>query len=211
MFRYLAFLLIFSALGWLGYRDFFAKPYAIPADARVREEPYQKRIYFGKRIRVEGHSLNALARYRLRGVVVNVAQWGRSPNIISGLSSMDIGMVWGLMSSPKYLSKFHFSTSDNGEGRGLRVLRTEDTDIPIKILRSQISNTHIISSSPMIDEALAKIKVGDVAVLSGYLVEGEGWRSSLSRDDEAVMVGTDCEIMVVTDVATESSPPAKSD
>ncbi|HEY5776840.1 MAG TPA: hypothetical protein VIS57_12185, partial [Xanthomonadales bacterium] len=78
--------------------------------------------------------------------------------------------------------------------------------VPEQLMVASSSNMHMIPAGKGIERLLKKLRVGDVVVLRGYLVDvdhdsGWHWRSSMSRTDSGDGA---CELVYVESVSVEN-------
>ena len=103
---------------------------------------------------------------------------------IADLSPLDLALGWGPMSDETVLQDIEISQS----GRFYH-WRVGEYPIPRRQIERHSANVHIIPSEPVVERQLARLRVGQVVGLSGYLVDAanrDGKRrvqTSLNRDD----------------------------
>jgi hypothetical protein len=137
--------------------------------------------------------IKPLAQYQLQARVL-----GRETyrfDATADLSPLDLALGWGPLSDSAVLEQIEFSQSS----RWLS-WRFEMPPVPPAEIARNVANVHVIPANPRIERLLDKVRPGQIAELSGYLVEvrrdgvGSPWASSLSRDDTGKGA---CEIMWV--------------
>lgn len=150
--------------------------------------------------------INYIAEYKINGRVVDVERY-YSKDVKDRLSSRDIALGWGVLSTKESKNKIKWSSTGN------RYLSWKASDNEWcqnvggeSVIISSHSNNHLIPSNNEIKRKIESINKGDYVQIEGYLVEvdwsnPEGdyikWTTSTSRSD----VGNDAsEIIYVTGI-----------
>lgn len=107
----------------------------------------------------------------------------------------DFALGWGRMSDSAVLA--HIAISQSGRYYHWRV---REFPIPRREIETHSANMHLIPADAGVRAQLARVRVGQLVSLDGYLVDasrpdGWQWRTSLSRDDTG---GGACELFYVT-------------
>lgn len=147
-----------------------------------------------------------VAEYKIDGRVIDVERY-YSDEVRDQLSSRDIALGWGVLSTKDSKNKVKWSSIGN------RYLywRTLDNEWYQNIggesvIISSHSNNHLIPSNNEIKRKIENINKGDYVQIEGYLVDvywtnPKGayfkWTTSTSRSDEG---NGACEIIYVTDI-----------
>ena len=113
------------------------------------------------------------------------------------LSPVDLALGWGRMSDEKVLEKIDISQS----GRWY-YWQTDRFPIPRREIETHSANMHMIPANEEIEDALKKVRKGEVVKIEGYLVRVDGkngyrWISSLTRDDTGAHA---CEVVFVKSI-----------
>lgn len=131
-------------------------------------------------------------RYR----IVPRFRWDESARVLSeepyrmgaagGLIPVDWVLGWGLVLSPPYSEKIHYTQVSRFYMWGTKDLRLDRGTIV-----SHTANTHVIPGTLRLRRAAAMVRRGDDVRLEGWLVDVDGiddpsfhWRTSISRTDE---------------------------
>lgn len=101
----------------------------------------------------------------------------------SDLSPTDLALGWGRMSDTAVLRNIDIS-----QGGRFYHWQVREFPIPRREIETHSANMHMIPADALVARELERVRVGDVVVLDGYLVEadkanGWKWRSSMTRDD----------------------------
>lgn len=147
-----------------------------------------------------------VAEYKINGRVVDVERYS-SNHVRDNLSSRDIALGWGVLSTDESKNKIKWTSIGN------RYLswRTSDNEWYQKVGGESViinshSNNHLIPSNNEIKRKIESISRGDYVQLEGYLVDvywtnPKGnyfkWNTSISRGDTG---NGACEIIYVTDI-----------
>jgi hypothetical protein len=115
------------------------------------------------------------------------------------LAPVDIAFGWGRMSDEAVLAALDISQG----GRFYYYRWSNAPPIPVREIVVSSANMHLIPASAAVEKKLRDARVGQIVVLSGYLVHVDGergfrWTSSLTRDDSGAGA---CELVWVEDVA----------
>ncbi|MEO7650594.1 MAG: hypothetical protein ABIZ80_08995 [Bryobacteraceae bacterium] len=168
----------------------------LPPGTLAADEPSQS-ITPGRSWEHAGHQITALARFRVRALVLSTERYWTDP--ASSLSPVDLVLGWGPMSDPATVRQFRFSQG----ARWFHMRPIDRLQLPIAYLQNHCSNMHMIPADGRISSQLKSISSWDVVDISGYLVEASRERfrirSSLSRTDTG---GGACEVVWVEEVST---------
>lgn len=162
----------------------------------------------GTDIRIE-----KLAAYTIYGKVVSIHDYTLKHDLYDKLSPLDFTIAYG--EGIDAADKLNFSTNSD---RMVAFRPKNDSDQEwfkqnADIIKTKISNNHLIHANSEIKDLLLQVRVGDYVKLKGYLVgvysdKYDPWVSSLSRDDHnhfymnpsADKDSSACEIMYVTEI-----------
>jgi hypothetical protein len=146
-------------------------PGAIEFDARLADEPLQRRItqlpqalsYAGVDYRVE-----PLYEYELYGLVVSYRQHDGESTMHrwsnDHLNMADVCVVWGDSAFSEHLGKLDF-----WNGIFTCNVHTRDSEAWASFDLSELANNHLISADPRIRERVAGVRVGDQIRVKGWL------------------------------------------
>ncbi|MCB1714087.1 MAG: hypothetical protein KDK04_02150 [Candidatus Competibacteraceae bacterium] len=191
--RKLAWTLLGLAILYGGYDWWIHRPLQQPPGILVAESPQQTVLQQAQPWTHKDYLIKPLAQYQLQARVL-----GRETyrfDATADLSPLDLALGWGPLSDSAVLEQIEFSQSS----RWLS-WRFEMPPVPPAEIARNVANVHVIPANPRIERLLDKVRPGQIAELSGYLVEvrrdgvGSPWASSLSRDDTGKGA---CEIMWV--------------
>jgi len=192
---------IFSviALCYLVIRDWGSGPIEHPPGILVAEKPLQvdvqPSVFF-----LDDYQVTRKASFEIRARVLSKEPYYLGQTV--DLSPLDLALGWGVMSDSAVLDQIDISQSS-------RWYRTK-YDLPPPIPEQQIifnsSNMHMIPASKDIERSLKKVRVGDIVLLRGYLVDvdhdsGWYWRSSMTRTDTGDGA---CELVFVESLSVEN-------
>jgi hypothetical protein len=169
------------------------------ADGILAEgEPQQTNITDGEKVQMGRWTLTVRATYQLRARVL--ARESYHFDAMSDLVPEDLALGWGPMSDNSILRTIEISQSN----RFYYWRPSAATPLARETIISHSANTHVIPQTPAIARVLARLRPGEVIVLSGDLVDavrddGSSIKTSLVRTDTGAGA---CEIMLVTDVTT---------
>jgi hypothetical protein len=117
---------------------------------------------------------------------------------MSSLVPEDLALGWGAMSDNRVLKAFNIEQS----ARFLTWRPLGRPPISREDVIAHSSNNHVIPADPSVGRELARLRVGEVVHLTGFLVDGvrddgASVRTSLSRTDTGAGA---CEVMLVETV-----------
>lgn len=169
-----------------------------PPGVLVPEAPVQQAVgnsVFG----IDDFVITRRARFEIRARVLASERYRLGPE--SALSPLDLAMGWGPMSDSSVLERIDVSQA----GRWFHLRWPLPAPIPEQAIMGHSGNMHMIPAGPDQEKALKALRPGEVATLTGFLVDVDGsdgwrWRTSLSRHDRG---DGSCEIVYVESVATE--------
>ena len=118
---------------------------------------------------------------------------------MAAVSPVDFALGWGAMSDSAVLEKMSCS-----QGSRYYACSWQSAEV-IEPGRFTVSsaNMHLIPQSPAVEDALLRVRKGQVVTLRGLLVDvlapdGKRWSTSLTREDSGP---GGCEIVLVTEVS----------
>jgi len=171
-----AFLLCF-----LVYWEYYSGEVEHEPGVLVAEQPVQQTV--GSSVfRLDDFIITRRARFEIRARVLSTERYYLDGG--SNLSPIDLALGWGPMSDQAVLDQMKISQS----GRWYRTRYDYPEPIPQQLLISSSSNMHMIPANSGIEKRLKKLRVGEVVILQGYLVDADDdsgwhWRTSLTRND----------------------------
>lgn len=166
--------------GWKHYYYIESAPEVGPG-VLAGGTPYQSESDRGQ-FRIGEYTYYPRASFEVDGRVLAASRYYGDQK--ARVSPMDVVLGWGPMSDEAVYNVLDISQSNRSY--------SWDRDNP-PISNSEIalnsSNMHLIPANNAIKEKLRKIKIGDILVIRGYLVDvksASGWRikTSVSRTDE---------------------------
>jgi len=192
------FILSVVALCYLVARDWESKAIEHPPGILVAEEPLQVDLQPSV-FMLDDYQITRRARFEIKARVLSKEPYhlGRTAD----LSPLDLALGWGVMSDTSVLDQIDISQS----GRWYRTKYELPPPVSEQLMVASSSNMHMIPARKDVERSLKKVRVGDIVVLRGYLVDidhGSGWywRSSMSRNDSGDGA---CEIVYVESVSVE--------
>ena len=192
------FILSVIALCYLLVRDWDSAPVSHPPGILVTAPPLQLDVQ-AEGFMVDDYRVTRRARFEIRARVLSTEPYYLHRE--SDLSPLDLALGWGPMSDTAVLDRIDISQS----GRWYRTRY----ELPPPVSDQQIiynsSNMHMIPATAYIGRSLEKVRVGDIVLLTGHLVDvdhdsGWHWRTSLTREDTG---NGACEIVFVESISVE--------
>ncbi len=191
------------AVLWAGADWWQHRPIARTPGVLIAEAPEQIDLPGNTpAFRFQDFSLRPLARYRIAGRVLASSRYRFDAG--AALAPYDLGLGWDRMSDSAVIDQLNLRQS----GRFLLWHWSELPPLPEAEIEASASNTHLIPANSVIAGKIAALRVGELAELTGSLVEanrddGWHWRSSLTRKDSG---GGACELMWVESVRVLPRP-----
>lgn len=193
------FILSVIALCYLGYREWDGRAVGHPPGVLVREQPLQVEVQPSV-FSIDDYQLTKRAGFEVRARVLSKEPYylGRSAD----LSPIDLALGWGVMSDTAVLEKIDISQS----GRWYRTRYELPPPVDERLMVASSSNMHMIPARKDVEGMLKKLRIGDIVVIRGYLVDvehasGWRWRSSMSRTDSGDGA---CELVYVESLYVEN-------
>ena len=186
--------LIFIVLvGYGAFHHFQHRSIVHGAGEIAPEEPLQESSSMAQFQR-DDFTLTPLASYAITARVLSTEDYFAGTE--AKLSPVDLALGWGPMSDEAVLDKVKISQSHR-----FFYWHVDQFPIPQQQIEMHAANMHIIPANDLIEQQIAKVRVGQLVALKGQLVEakkadGWHWRSSLSRNDTG---NGACELMYVTE------------
>jgi hypothetical protein len=137
--------------------------------------------------------LTARARYEITARILSREDYRF--DLLSDLVPEDLALGWGPMSDNRVLGAFEITQS----ARFYTWRPVKDLPIPRQDVIGHSANTHVIPADPGVRSQLARLRVGQVVHLTGFLVDaarndGVSVHTSLTRSDSGAGA---CEVMLV--------------
>jgi len=182
--------LALAAWQWANDRPIERRPGVLVAD-----EPMQVEIEDGATESIGDFTIRPRAEFS--GTVRVLAREHYRLDHIASVAPYDFAVGWGPMSDTAILDQFRISQS----GR-FYFWRADALPLPRDVIETHSSNWHLVPANAAIRRDLERVRVGDVVMLRGELVDlsspatGE-LRTSLRRDDTGAGA---CEIVRVAEV-----------
>ncbi len=113
----------------------------------------------------------------------------------SELAPVDLFLGWGIMSDDQVLSELELS-----QGSRWSSWHCKTMPVPRDQIEQNAANMHLIPENGDIEDAIKKVRTGNLVKFNGYLVkvirnDGWKWQSSLTRNDTG---NGSCEVVFVT-------------
>ncbi len=145
-------------------------------------------------------SLTLLSNYMVEGRILAKKRYRYDAT--SDLSPFDLLLGWGPMSDTSVLRQMTFEQTNRF---GYWEYGPKVTLSPAEIT-CHAANNHLIPANQTVQDRIAALKIGDVVMIRGKLVEArrkghemKPWRSSVTRTDEGTGA---CEIIYVETIST---------
>jgi hypothetical protein len=198
MWRPILKVLLVSYIAWGAWHWNATRPVRAPDGVLAEGEPRQTNIPDGDKLQMGRWTLTVRATYQLKARVL-----AREPYHFDAMSDLvpeDLALGWGPMSDSSVLRTIDISQSN----RFYYWRASAATRLARESIISHSANTHVIPQTSAIARVLARLRPGEVVVLSGELVDavrddGRSIKTSLVRTDTGAGA---CEVMLVTDVIT---------
>lgn len=166
------------------------------AGVLVGEAPRQTDLAPGTRLTRDDYTLSIRARFELTARVLARADYRFDAG--ASLAPVDLALGWGRMSDSSVLARIQVSQSNR-----FYYWHVEDFPIPRQEIETSSANMHLIPADAGVDRQIARVRVGQLLRLRGFLVDvsradGWQWRTSLRRDDTGSGA---CELLYVEDLS----------
>lgn len=171
------------------------KVITFPAGITAPEQPRQINLTINKQWQSDEFTIKALAEYKIKARVLSRNNFSVGKE--SKLSPVDLALGWGPMSDQEVIDNIKVTQSNRWYH-----WETESFPIPMKEIKLNSANVHIIPKDDLVKDKLDKIYKGSLVEFKGYLVEvnaadGWHWKSSLRRDDTG---SGSCELFWVEEI-----------
>lgn len=169
-----------------------------PAGVTAPDIPWQKDLAETKEFSRFDYRIVARAEFDITARVLERMRYRHDD--LARVSPVDFAMGWGAMSDSAILEQMSCS-----QGSRFYACSWKGADvIDPKKFSHQSANMHMIPATADVEEALLRVRKGQVVSIRGYLVDvivpGKGmWRTSMTREDSGP---GGCEIIWVTGVST---------
>jgi len=198
-------LVLFAALAagslWQGFSRWQLRPVHPPDGAIAPADPLQTDLEENPVVTTLGRwRLTPRAHYDITARILSREDYHFDP--LSDLIPEDLALGWGPMSDNRVLSAFEITQG----GRFYSWMpRQHDLPVPRQVVIEHSANTHVIPANPAARHQLARLRVGQVVHLTGFLVDGvrdDGTyiRTSLTRSDTGAGA---CEVVLVEEADVE--------
>lgn len=170
-----------------------------PPGMTAPDQPKQTNLTDNKVWKVGEFTVQALADYDIKARVLSRNNFSTGKE--SGLSPFDLALGWGPMSDQSVIDKIDISQRDRWYH-----WHSDHLPIPIRDVRLNSANVHIIPKDKTTEEKFDKVYKGSLIELKGCLVkvtkaDGWHWISSIRRDDTG---GGSCELFWVEEVSVSN-------
>jgi len=196
---------LFSALAaaglWQGFNRWQLRPVHPPDGPIAPADPLQIDLEETPVVTTLGHwRLTPRARYDITARILSREDYRFDR--LSDLIPEDLALGWGPMSDNRVLSAFEIT-------QGARFYswmpKRPDLPIPRQVVIEHSANTHVIPANSATRHQLARLRVGQVVHLTGFLVDGvrdDGTyiRTSMTRKDTGAGA---CEVVLVEQAEVE--------
>jgi len=155
--------------------------------------PFQKNFARPIDLPRSGYRLEARAEFEITARVISRSRFRFDP--MAHFMPVDFALGWGRMSDSAVLDRISCSQSHRFYActwDSLDIIHPDE-------FRTHSANMHMIPDTPKIEEALLRVRRGQVVTVRGLLVDvflpdGSGARTSMTRDDSGP---GGCEIILV--------------
>jgi hypothetical protein len=196
---------LFSALAaaglWQGFNRWQLRPVHPPDGPIAPADPLQNDLEETPAVTTLGRwRLTPRARYDITARILSREDYRFDP--LSDLIPEDLALGWGPMSDNRILGAFEIT-------QGARFYswmpKQPDLPIPRQVVIEHSANTHVIAANSATRRQLARLRVGQVVHLTGFLVDGvrdDGTyiRTSMTRKDTGAGA---CEVVLVEQAEVE--------
>jgi hypothetical protein len=196
---------LFSALAaaglWQGFNRWQLRPVHPPDGPIAPADPLQTDLEETPAVTTLGRwRLTPRARYDITARILSREDYRFDR--LSDLIPEDLALGWGPMSDNRVLSAFEIT-------QGARFYswmpKQPDLPIPRQVVIEHSANTHVIPANSATRHQLARLRVGQVVHLTGFLVDGvrdDGAyiRTSMTRKDTGAGA---CEVVLVEQAEVE--------
>jgi hypothetical protein len=196
---------LFSALAaaglWQGFNRWQLRPVHPPDGPIAPADPLQTDLEETPVVTTLGRwRLTPRARYDITARILSREDYRFDR--LSDLIPEDLALGWGPMSDNRVLSAFEIT-------QGARFYswmpKRPDLPIPRQVVIEHSANTHVIPANSATRHQLARLRVGQVVHLTGFLVDGvrdDGTyiRTSMTRKDTGAGA---CEVVLVEQAEVE--------
>ena len=194
-------IIVFSALAaaglWQGLNRWQLRPVHPPDGAIAAADPLQTDIEGTPPITTLGRwRLTPRARYDITARILSREDYHF--DLLADLIPEDLALGWGPMSDNRVLRKFEIT-----QGARFYTWKSKQRELPIprQDVIEHSANTHVIPADAATRRELARLRVGQVVHLTGFLVDGvrdDGVyiHTSMTRSDSGP---GSCEVVLVTE------------
>jgi hypothetical protein len=184
-------------IGWGAWNRISDRPMHPPDGVLAADEPRQTAAPNGGKVRLGRWTLTVRANYQVTARIL--AHESYHFDALSDLVPEDFVLGWGPMSDNRVLRTVEISQSN----RFYYWRAPGDLPVPRESIIAHSANTHVIARDATVAKQLSRLRQGQIATLSGDLVDGvrdDGMsiRTSLVRTDSGAGA---CEVFLVSDVA----------
>ncbi len=185
-------------LAWGGWHWLTTRPVHPPDGILAQEDPLQIDLESGPEIRLGRWTLTERATYSVTARVLGSERYHF--DALADLVPEDLALGWGPMSDNRVLRDIDISQSNR-----FYYWRTTSLPVPREVIIAHSANTHVIPASRAVAILLARLRPGQVATLTGALVDarrndGVSIKTSMTRTDSGAGA---CEVLLVSDVAID--------
>ena len=159
---------------------------------QVTVAPQQSDISDVKPFTFKGYSITPLANIDFSAKILSKKNY--STGELAKLVPVDLALGWQNMSDQTVVDQITISQSN----RWYRWSGSGTPPIPLKEIKTQSANMHMVPANNQVEHVLKKTKKGQIISISGYLIKindkNRVWESSLTRNDTGSGA---CEIIYV--------------
>jgi len=164
-----------------GYRFFATRPVTYGPGVVAPDAPIQKNLTDAEGFEHDGYQIEPLAEFWIKARVLSKTRYRWDAG--AELAPFDFAMGWGPMSDESVLD--HITIEQRNR---FYFWRTPKFPIPRRDIETSSANMHLIPSTGYVRSTLARVRVGEVVEIEGYLIralrdDGWRWKSSLTRED----------------------------
>lgn len=189
-----AFIMVVAWLIWVYVNS---GPVKLPSGVIIPYTPTQKKPVNPVELELPGFDIHALAEFEINAKVLGVESY--SLDDMSLFSPIDLALGWGMMSDQDVVDQLEITQS----GRWYKY-RSNSNELNMRKVAVHSANMHMIPGDSTIERVLESVRVGEIVMITGYLVKvrshesNQTWISSMKRTDTG---GGACEIVWVSDIS----------
>lgn len=190
-------LILISIVIWATFSWWHSRPVKYEPGVEVAQLPMQSAADGVSAFEYKNYQITPLAHFSAEARVLSRENYrmGREADLVK----TDFALGWGRMSDKAILDQVDIKQSNR-----FYFWHVDSFPIPRREIETSSANMHLIPSNSDIESKLAKVRVGQIVNLRGYLVrvdasDGWHWVSSLTREDTGAGA---CEVVWVEELSS---------